>query len=258
MDIVCIPDTQVKPGVNLTHLSALSNYIVDHKPDIIVHMGDHWDFPSLNAHEDRKSTYFSNVDFNSDLEAGQAAMEVLEEEIRGYNIEQAINKKAKYSPRKIFLTGNHEYRIDKLVKNNPYLEGTISRNLLGLEDRGWEVYDFLEIAEVEGILFSHYFQNPASLVGSAIGGTIENKLKNIGQSFVMGHQQIFQYGMLFGAYGFKKQGIVHGSFYMHEEEYQGKQACNHTWHGISHLQNVEHGEFDPFFLSLESLIREYL
>jgi len=258
MDIVCIPDTQVRPDVDITHLMALSNYLVEHKPDVIVHMGDHWDFPSLNSHEDRKSSYFADVDFYSDLSAGRAALNALEREILHYNAWQAANKKAKYNPRKIFLTGNHEYRIDKLVKNNPYLEGTISRNLLGLEERGWEVYDFLEIAEVEGILFSHYFQNPTSLVGSAIGGTIENKLKNIGQSFVMGHQQIFQHGMLFDAYGMKKQGIVHGSFYMHDEEYQGRQACNHTWHGISHLRNVEHGEFDPSFISLESLLREHL
>ena len=32
-----IPDTQVKPGVNTSHLEWCGKYIVDSKPDVIVH-----------------------------------------------------------------------------------------------------------------------------------------------------------------------------------------------------------------------------
>ena len=49
MNILLIPDTQVKPGVPLDHLHALSRFIVHRRPDAIVHIGDHWDMPSLHT-----------------------------------------------------------------------------------------------------------------------------------------------------------------------------------------------------------------
>ena len=45
-----IPDTQVKPGVPTSHFTALSNYIAEKRPDVIVHLGDHYDMPSLSSH----------------------------------------------------------------------------------------------------------------------------------------------------------------------------------------------------------------
>jgi len=37
-----IPDTQVKPDVPINHLEAAGNYIIEKQPDVIVHLGDHW------------------------------------------------------------------------------------------------------------------------------------------------------------------------------------------------------------------------
>ena len=54
MKILLIPDTQVKENVDLTHLTALGNFIVHKKPDIIVHIGDHYDMPSLSSYASRK------------------------------------------------------------------------------------------------------------------------------------------------------------------------------------------------------------
>jgi len=41
MEHFILPDTQVKKGVPLNHLEAAGNYIVDRKPDVIVHLADH-------------------------------------------------------------------------------------------------------------------------------------------------------------------------------------------------------------------------
>ena len=53
MRIIVIPDTQVKAGVPMSHLSALGNYILDKKPECIVHIGDHFDMPSLGQHNSK-------------------------------------------------------------------------------------------------------------------------------------------------------------------------------------------------------------
>ena len=50
-----IPDTQVKPGVNTDHLEWAGHYAVKMKPDVIVHIGDHWDMPSLSSYDKKGS-----------------------------------------------------------------------------------------------------------------------------------------------------------------------------------------------------------
>ena len=49
-----IPDTQVKPGVNTDHLEWAGHYAVKMKPDVIVHIGDHWDMPSLSSYDKKR------------------------------------------------------------------------------------------------------------------------------------------------------------------------------------------------------------
>ena len=44
-----IPDTQCKPGHSFEHLEWAGQYAVKTKPDVIVHLGDHWDMPSLSV-----------------------------------------------------------------------------------------------------------------------------------------------------------------------------------------------------------------
>ena len=46
-----IPDTQVKQGSDTRHLKWAAEYAVKHKPDVIVHLGDHWDMPSLSSYD---------------------------------------------------------------------------------------------------------------------------------------------------------------------------------------------------------------
>ena len=47
MKHMIIPDTQVKSGGKVDHLRWAGHYAADKKPDVIVHLGDHWDMPSL-------------------------------------------------------------------------------------------------------------------------------------------------------------------------------------------------------------------
>lgn len=252
-----IPDTQVKPGVNTDHLEAVGNLIVDMQPDVVIHIGDHWDMPSLNSYEKPGSKYFHNKTYKDDVEAGLAGMDRLLGPLRSYNTRAYRNKKRGYHPRLVFCMGNHEYRVDRAVHQDPRLEGTISTEDFQLEEMGWEVHPFLSIVEIDGILYSHYFVNPDSLKKNPIGGTIENKLQKIGHSFSQGHQQIYQFGMRHDGLGKPKMGLVWGTFYDHDEEYLGPQG-NARFNGVMVKNECRDGFYCPMPLSMEYLKQEYL
>ena len=73
MNILLIPDTQVKPGVPLDHLHALSKFIVHRRPDVIVHIGDHWDMASLSSYDFGKKA-MEGRRVHEDIEAGKGAL----------------------------------------------------------------------------------------------------------------------------------------------------------------------------------------
>ena len=57
MKHLIIPDTQVKPGHPIDHLRWAGQYAVDKKPDGIIHIGDHFDMPSLSSWDVGKKSF---------------------------------------------------------------------------------------------------------------------------------------------------------------------------------------------------------
>ena len=72
MKIVVIPDVQIKHGHPTDHIKAAGNYIVRHKPDQVVVMGDWWDMPSLSRFNSNLEA--EGLKLKNDLEAGNDAM----------------------------------------------------------------------------------------------------------------------------------------------------------------------------------------
>jgi hypothetical protein len=68
---IVLPDTQVKPGVDTVHLEWAARAIVEYKPDVIVHLGDHWDLPSLSMHDAPGSKEAEGRNVKSDMGAAQ-------------------------------------------------------------------------------------------------------------------------------------------------------------------------------------------
>ena len=253
-----LPDAQVKKGVPLQHLEALGNYIVEKQPDVIVNIGDFADMPSLSSYELPGSKKLEGARYEDDIESAKEAMKILLKPMKEFNKQQKKNKKAQYKPRMILTLGNHEHRIVRAIDKDPVkLEGVIS--IADLEyEKDWEVYPFLEIVDVDGVNYSHYFVNPSSLTASPVGGTIDNKLRHLGCSFSMGHQQHRQYGSKYLMNGQEIHGLVCGSFYMHDEDYLGPQKNRQHWRGVVMKHEVENGTYDPMFVSLEFLLERYL
>jgi hypothetical protein len=150
--------------------------------------------------------------------------------------------------------GNHEHRIIRAIENDAILDGTIGLEDLELARWGWEVIPFLKPIQIDGILYAHYFYNPNS--GKPYAGTALSKLKNVGLSFTMGHQQGIDIAMRELPNGKTQHALVAGSCYLHDEEYRGPQANGH-WNGIVFKHEVRDGMYDLMQVSLDFLRRKY-
>ena len=52
-----IPDTQVKYGLDFSYLRRIGQYIIDKKPDVVVHLGDFADMESLSSYDIGKKSF---------------------------------------------------------------------------------------------------------------------------------------------------------------------------------------------------------
>lgn len=209
---------------------------------------------SLSEYDKGKKSYEGRR-YKADIEAGHTGMGELLGPIVEFNRRQRRNKKQQYLPRMVFLLGNHEQRIARAVDKDPILEGTIGYHDFKLEEYGWEVHNFLDTVEIDGVYYSHYFYNP--MTGKPYGGKASQRLNNIGFSFTMGHQQGKDIAEKHLANGKTLRGLVVGSFYQHDEEYKGPQGNSH-FRGCIMKHEVKDGNYNLMELSLDYLMKEWL
>jgi hypothetical protein len=252
MKILVIPDLQVKPDVPLEHLDWIGKLIVDKRPDVVVQIGDFADMPSLSSYDVGKKS-FEGRRYLKDVESVvEAQKRLLKPLIQDYN-KAVRNKKKAYKPRMLITLGNHENRINRAVEADPKLEGVLSLDHLQFKEFGWEVVDFLDVINIEGVCFSHYFTS--GVLGRPV--TSPNALvtkKHV--SCVMGHVQQDGIASQYTAQGKRITGLFAGACYLHDEEYMGPQGNVH-WRGVWMLNDVKDGEFEPMQLSLNYLERKY-
>ncbi|CAB5220422.1 hypothetical protein UFOVP238_50 [uncultured Caudovirales phage] len=248
-----IPDTQAKPGVPTDHLYWIGQYIVDRKPDVIVHLGDHADMESLSSYDVGKRV-FEGRRYKSDIEAANEAFDILCAPLVAHNAMAKAHKKAQYHPERHLLLGNHEDRINRATNDDSKLDGTIGVEDLNYIEHGWNVHPFLKPVEIDGVHYAHYWAAP--MTGRPYGGTAANRLSKIGHSFTMGHQQTLDYAVRFLSNGQQQNGLVAGACYLHDEAYKSFQGNAH-WRGIIVKHEVSDGAYDPMFVSLSYLCRKY-
>src|SRR5690606_6778948 len=198
---IVIPDNQVRPGDDTAYLDWIGRYIVDKFAGrdnvVIINLGDFWDMPSLSSYDKGKGAAEGRRVID-DIRAGNAALLKLNRPLDEYNEKQRKNKEKQWKPRRVMLRGNHEERADRAANNDPEWTGVIGTGLdveIPMESPGWEVIPFLEVEEIDGVAYSHYFYNPMS--GRPYGTAAASRLKQIGRSFTMGHQQTLDYAIRF-------------------------------------------------------------
>lgn len=248
-----IPDVQAAPDTPTDHLRWIGKYIVEVQPDEIIQIGDFADMPSLSTYAGQRE--LEGKRYIRDIDAARRAMQELMDPLESYWDKQRRCKVRLYNPGMHLTLGNHEYRIQRVIDRDAKLDGFMGAMDLGYEEWGWEVYPFLEVLQLDGIHYAHYFVQPQS--GRPYSGeNIELRLKNIGFSFSMGHQQILKTGQRFLNNGQRIRGLIAGSCYLHDEHYRGPQA-NGEWRGIIVKHEVRDGQYDLMEVSLDFLCRKY-
>jgi hypothetical protein len=250
---VVIGDTQVKKGVPTRHLEWIGTYIVEQfagRENVkLCHLGDHADMESLSSYDKGKKA-MEGRRVIEDIESANEAFTLLNKPLKEYN----RGRKKKWNPEKYITLGNHEARISRAIEDDAQMEGFLSLEDLNYVDEGWNVIPFLEVNELDGVAYAHYHYNPNT--GRPYSGeNLLPRLKTIGRSFTMGHQQGMQRAhRLVGKR--RHHGLVLGTTYLHDEKYLGPQG-NDYWRGIIVKHQVEDGAYDVMEVSLEYLCRRF-
>jgi len=253
MKIFVLPDAQIRPGDDVTHLVAAGKYIVEKKPDVIVCLGDFADMPSLSSYDIGKKS-FEGRRYMDDIQAAKDAMMAFLAPVRAEQQRLIRNKEKQWNPRLVLTLGNHEARITRAVEEDRKLEGLVKIDDLQYIESGWEVYPFLEPVTISGVTFCHY------LVSGVAGRAISSASALISkkhQSCIVGHQQGKQIAYGSRADGSSLTAMILGSFYTHDEAYMGPQGNKH-WRGCAMLHQVKDGQFDEMLLSLDYLRNKYV
>jgi len=253
MKHLMIPDIQAKPGMATDHLTHIGQLILHERPDVIIQIGDFADMHSLSSY-DRGKKCFEGRRFREDIKASDNAMALLLGPMRKYNKKRKILKRKQYKPRMVMTLGNHENRINRAIENAPELDGAIGVNDLRFREHGWELYDFLVPVEIDGVTYAHYFTGDFSPHPLGRAHIIMSKHM---KSCTAGHKQMLDYFVSqHKINGRRVQCLIAGAAYAHDEGYRTPQGQDH-FRGVVVKHDVLEGEYDPHFISLESLARRY-
>lgn len=245
-----ITDCHANPEHNNDRADWLGKLIFDLRPDVVVNGGDTADMSSLCSY-DRGKRSFQGRTYSADISSHNDFQSRLWSPYR---------RAKKKLPRRITLIGNHEQRIDRDIDLQPELDGVVSYKDLDLE----RYYDTIVPYSgstpggiiVDGIYYAHYLVSGIS--GRPIGG--ENSAASILSkrytSCCVGHSHLVDWSVKTRADGKKIMGLVGGCMIDYDMSYAGDSA-RLWWRGVTLLQNVEDGQYDPKFISLKSIKKEY-
>jgi hypothetical protein len=227
----------------------IGQLIHDIKPDVVVVGGDLWDMPSLCGYDRGKKT-FQGRTYRQDIEAGLDFNEKLW---------SACRKAKKKMPYRVFEEGNHEERISRAINLQPELEGAIGFNDL---DLGRDYDDVVRyqgntpgVIDIDGILYAHYFVS--GIMGRPVGGEHPgySLVGKLGTSATAFHSHLLDFCTRRGV-GKTRMGLVAGCAFDYDADWAGE--CNKMyWRGVVIKNSVENGTYDPQFVSLDALKREY-
>ena len=247
-----IPDTQADPGRPDDHMTWAGKYAVDMKPDVIIHLGDHWNMGSLSTYDKGKGT-MEGKRYLKDIAAGNQAMDKFMEPIIKEQRRLKKNKEKLWKPRLVFCIGNHEERIDRAINDIIQLDDLIGYHDFNLSQYGWEVFPFLEVVVIDGVAYSHYFTS--GVMGRPCTSA-RIMLTKKHMSCVMGHVQDRDIAFSKRADGTRMTGIHAGIYYQHDEDYLNPQT-NESWRGLWVLHEVQDGAFDEMPVSMSYLKEKY-
>lgn len=245
-----IPDSHAHPDYNNSRFDWLSRLIVDVKPDVVVHIGDGADMPSLSSY-DKGTKAFVGRNYGADIGAA------VEAEDRTW---RQVKRQKKKVPRRVRLIGNHDERINKALNTQPELEGAVSINDLQLDKYYDEIVPYHGATpgaiEIDGVVYAHFL--PAGVMGRPVSGEhpAYSLITKLGQSCTVGHIHTRDFCQRANVLGAPRLGLVVGVFQDWEAPFAGL-ANKFWWRGVVVCRNVEGGIYDHQWISINALKKEY-
>lgn len=245
-----IPDIHAHYKHSNERADYLAGLIKDLRPDAVINMGDACDFPSLSDYDKGKRSFIGRT-YQADVNAH------LEFEDRLWSPVKATKKRL---PFRVFLEGNHEHRIERAIDLQPVLENTISFNDLQI-DRNYDVCVRYKgkvpgSVTIDGINYAHFLI--AGISGRPMGGEHHaySLLSKRYVSSTVSHSHLLDYNIRTTGNGNRIHGLVSGCFVDYPVEWAGEMQ-DLWWSGVIIKRNVEEGTYDPEFVSLSRLKKEY-
>lgn len=216
----------------------------------MINIGDSADMESLCSYDKGKRS-FQGRSYAKDIEAH------LEFQDRLFG---PVRRRKKKLPRTVFLEGNHEHRIEKALDLSPELEGTIGLEDLDLDRYYDEVIRYKGstpgIISIDGVSYAHYFVS--GIMGRPLSGKHPAfSLVSVGgTSCTAGHSHLADWHVHSGVNGRKTMGCVVGVYQDYDAPWAGV-VNDLWWRGVVLKENVSGGVYDPRFISLQSMKKEY-
>jgi len=242
-----IPDQHAHPDYHNDRFVWLGKLIADLRPDVVVNIGDMADMPSLCSY-DRGTKGFEGRRYKLDITSALDAQD---------KMLAPLKKAKKKRPRLIFCEGNHEHRISKAIDSDAVLDGTIGLGDLELERNGWDFYPYLQPVVVDSIAYSHFFTS--GVMGRPVGGEHPAKtlLNKQHMSCTAGHSHTLDFATTTDAASRRIMGLVCGCYQDYLSSWNDPQSEGLWWSGVVIKRHVEDGTYDPQFVSINALQKEY-
>ena len=242
------------PKVDNKRFELLGNLIYDIKPDYVFDLGDFADMSSLNSYDTRYPKAIVTENYESDIEVVLDAQEKLREKF--------VRRKTR-KPIWIGFEGNHEYRIKRALQHDPRLEGKkygVSFEHLQTR-RYYDEYHHYEngapaIVEYDGVSYAHFISS--GNYGTAISGIHHGYAltAKLACSVTVGHSHKRSYFVKQEANPNPIHGLVAGCFKGKDEHWAGH-ANREWWKGVCSKRNIQNGNYDLEFVSMDRLEQDY-
>lgn len=245
-----IPDQHAHPSFNNDRADWIGQLIADVKPDVVINIGDAADMSSLSYHDKGKAS-FHGRNYGDDIYSHLDFQERMWSPLR---------KLKKRWPHSVFLEGNHENRIKRALENDPHLKGAISFSDLDLNPYYHEVVEYEgmtpSIYTIDGIAYAHFFIS--GVMGRAIGGEhpASSLIDKNHMSSTCAHSHTLDFAVKTKVGGQKLMGLVAGCAQDYRAPWAGS-SNDLWWSGVIVKRNVCDGVYDPQFISLDALRKEY-
>ncbi len=245
-----IPDPHAHWEHHNARATLVSRLIADVNPDVVVNIGDTADMPSLASYDQGKRS-FNGRTYRADIDSALDFNDRLWSPLR---------KRKKRMPRRIFIEGNHEHRIERALDLSPELVGTIGLKDLELEKYYTDVVLYNGNTPgtiiLDGISYSHYFVS--GIKGLPLGGEHPGytQIVKLLTSSTAGHSHLCDYSIRTDNNGRRLMGLQAGCLIDYKSDWAGE-TQRLWWSGVVIKRNVNNGSYDPQFISLKALIKEY-